>query len=228
MLGKFVVKSISAALLGLLFALAAAALADARSHGNRSDARPGHFDYYLISLSWSPSYCELHPDDPQQCGSKGYGFVLHGLWPQNRNGSWPEHCSSNGAAPSEETIARMLAIMPSRHLIEHEWQTHGACTGLDAKAYFDLADDAFSRIKIPPALITPRTSPSLTAAEIVQGFADVNPGLDETMISVQCHDGSELEEVRICVDKDNLSVKACGGRVRSSCRYGKLKIPATR
>jgi ribonuclease I len=62
----------------------------------------------------------------------------------------------------------------------------------------------------------------------VQGFADVNPGLDETMISVQCHDGSELEEVRICVDKDNLSVKACGGRVRSSCRYGKLKIPVTR
>ena len=228
MSGKSVAQSIPAVLLGLAMILFAASLATARSQSRRGDTAPDHFDYYLISLSWSPSYCELHPGETQQCGSKGYGFVLHGLWPQNSNGSWPQHCSTNDAAPSETTIERMLAIMPSRSLIEHEWQTHGACTGLDSKAYFDLADDAFSRIKIPTALITPKSPPALSAAEIVQGFADANPGLDERMISVECRDGGELEEVRICLDKDNLSVKACGGRVHSTCRYGKLKIPATR
>lgn len=227
MSGKSVAPSIPAVLLGLVLAVFAASLVTARSHSHREDTTRGRFDYYLISLSWSPSFCELHPDETQQCGSKGYGFVLHGLWPQNRNGSWPEHCH-NDAAPDEKTIERTLAIMPSRHLIEHEWQTHGACTGLNAKAYFDLADDAFSRIKVPQALVAPKSDPTLSAADIIHAFSDANPGLDETMISVQCRDGSELEEVRICLDKDNLSVKACGGRVRNSCRYGKLKIPAAR
>ncbi len=218
-------RSIGILLLALLVA-SAGSLAIAKSHGS-TETRPGHFDYYLVSLSWSPSYCALHPTDTQQCGSKGYGFVLHGLWPQNRNGSWPQHCRSD-AAPDEKTIERMLAIMPSRHLIEHEWETHGACSGLDAKAYFDLADDAFSRIKVPKALVAPKSDPELSADDVVKAFEDVNPGLEDGMISVTCRDGAELEEVRICVDKDNLSVKSCGGRVRNACRVGKLRIPAVR
>jgi ribonuclease T2 len=26
------------------------------------------FDYYLLSLSWSPEYCKTHPADKQECG----------------------------------------------------------------------------------------------------------------------------------------------------------------
>ena len=216
--------------LGLMLAFAAATGADARSkgkHGNSGEGRPGRFDYYVVSLSWSPSYCALHPDEREQCGSKGFGFVLHGLWPQNRNGTWPQDCRSH-AEPDEKTIERMLAIMPSRHLVEHEWQTHGSCSGLDPQAYFALADDAFSRIKIPAPLVAPKSDPQLSAADIIKAFEDNNPGLEDGMISVACRNGAELEEVRICVDKDNLSVKACGGRVRNSCRLGKLRISAVR
>lgn len=208
------------------FATCVCALALAGGH-HGGGGTPGRFDYYLMSLSWSPSFCETHPDETEQCGSKGFGFVLHGLWPQNKNGSWPEHCSQE-TGPDNATIAHTLAFMPSRHLIEHEWQTHGSCTGLDAKAYFALADDAFSRVTIPPALVAPKTSPSLSADEIIEAFIAVNPGLEQGMISVACHDGGELEEVRVCLDKDNLSVKPCGGRVRNTCRVGKLKIPASR
>ena len=220
--------SISAALCGFVLLLAGADAAHARGHGHRNSGgdRPGHFDYYLVSLSWSPTFCELHPDEAQQCNHKGYGFVLHGVWPQNRNGTWPQHCSTD-STPDEQTITHAMAIMPSRHLVEHEWETHGSCSGLGAKAYFDLADDAFSRIAIPDALKAPKSDPGLSAADVIQAFEDKNPGLEDGMISVACRDGSELEEVRICVDKDNLSVKACGGRVRNSCKLGKLKIPAT-
>ena len=221
--------SISAALCALILALAGTHTAYARGHGHRSGGgdRPGRFDYYLVSLSWSPTFCELHPNEAEQCNHKGYGFVLHGLWPQNRNGSWPQHCST-ASAPDEATIARALAFMPSRHLVEHEWETHGSCSGLDAKAYFDLADDAFSRIKIPDALKAPKSDPGLSAADVIKAFEDNNPGLEDGMISVACRDGNELEEIHICTDKDNLSVKSCGGRVRNSCRLGKLKIPAAR
>jgi ribonuclease T2 len=222
------IKSIFTVLLGLLVALGASSLIQARSHGKRGENNaPGHFDYYLMSLSWSPSFCETHPNETDQCGARKFGFVLHGLWPQNRNGTWPEHCSSDKTL-DEKTVEHMLPLMPSRHLIEHEWETHGACTGLDPKQYFDLADQAYSGVKIPPALVAPTTPPALSAKDVVQAFIQANPLLDERMISVACREGSELEEVRICIDKDNMSVKACGGRVRNTCRYGNLRIPATR
>jgi ribonuclease I len=113
----------------VLVLVATLAAARGHSHHERGGEAPGRFDYYLMALSWSPSFCETHADETEQCGSKGFGFVLHGLWPQNRDGSWPQHCSSSGEhEPDAATIDRTLAFMPSRHLIEHEWQTHGSCT----------------------------------------------------------------------------------------------------
>ena len=216
-----------AMLIGLL-ALTVASLAIAWGHGHRGgNPVAGKFDYWLMSLSWSPSYCVTHPDDERQCRHKGYGFVLHGLWPQNRNGFGPEHCAAL-AAPQEATIQHALAFMPSRHLIEHEWQTHGACSGLDPAGYFDMADRAFASVKIPPRLTTPRNPPSLSANEIVRAFAANNPGLGANMLSVVCHDGGELTEVRVCLNRDSLKPQACGGRVRNTCRTGALQIPAAR
>lgn len=49
----------------------------------------GVFDYYVLSLSWSPTFCLTHQND-SQCSGKGYGFVLHGLWPQYARGGWPQ------------------------------------------------------------------------------------------------------------------------------------------
>ncbi len=214
-----------AVLIGLL-ALTATALASARGHGHHS-AEAGRFDYWLMSLSWSPSYCLTHPDDNVQCRRKGYGFVLHGLWPQYRNGFGPEHCATV-VAPEEAVIQHALAFMPSRHLIEHEWETHGACSGLDPSGYFDLADRAFASVTIPPLLTTPRLPPSLSADAIVQAFAANNPGLGANMLSVVCRDGGTLTEVRVCLNRATLAPQACGGRVRNTCRAGSLTIPAAR
>jgi len=212
-----------------IFSLTVAVGALARGHGHHEGASDvaGRFDYYLMSLSWSPSFCETHPDEASQCNHQGYGFVLHGLWPQNRNGSWPQHCSTH-AAPDETTIEHTLAFMPSRHLIEHEWETHGACSGLDPHGYFELADRAFASVKIPSALAAAQQPPAISAKEVVSAFTQANPGLGENMISVACHDGYELTEVRVCLNKDSLAPQACGGRTRSTCRMGTLKIPASR
>ena len=209
----------------LSVAMLAATSALARSQGGHTTA--GRFDYYLMSLSWSPSYCLTHPDESEQCGRKGFGFVLHGLWPQNRNGSWPQHCATH-TAPDAATIDHTLAFMPNRRLIEHEWQTHGSCTGLDPMAYFDTADRAFAALAIPPALRTPQAPPTLSADGVVRAFAVANPGLDHSMLYVVCHDGNELTEVRVCLGRDTLAPQACSGRVRNSCRSGPLRIPALR
>ena len=201
--------------------------AAARSHGHGHEHRDSsvRFDYYLMSLSWAPSYCLTHRDDGDECGNRGFGFVLHGLWPQYRNGGWPQHCATQ-AAPDAATIRHTLAFMPSRRLIEHEWQTHGSCSGLDPTAYFAQADRAFASVQVPPQLKAPRQAPSLSADEIERAFAAANPGLDDSMLSVVCREGAQLSEVRVCLDKDTLAPRACGGRVRNTCRYGKLRIPA--
>ncbi|MBS0558381.1 MAG: ribonuclease T2 [Proteobacteria bacterium] len=211
-----------------LLALAVASAAWSRGHGHRgSSTQAGRFDYWLMSLSWSPSYCLTHPDDERQCQHKGYGFVLHGLWPQSRNGYGPQHCSTQ-AEPDEATIQHALAFMPSRRLIEHEWETHGTCSGLDPSAYFELADRAFASVKTPSSLTTPRSPPTLSANEVVQAFARANPGLGANMLSVVCQDGGTLNEVRVCLNRDTLAPQACSGRVRNTCRAGALKIPAAR
>jgi ribonuclease T2 len=52
----------------------------------------GKFDYYVLALSWSPTYCASRAGrrDRQQCGTgRGYAFVVHGLWPQYEKG-WPD------------------------------------------------------------------------------------------------------------------------------------------
>lgn len=214
-------RSLALLLAALLFAHGATA----RGHGHAHGDGTARFDYYLMSLSWAPSYCLTHRNDGDECGNQGFGFVLHGLWPQYRNGSWPQHCATQ-TEPDAATVRHTLAFMPSRHLIEHEWQTHGSCSGLEPAAYFAQADRAFASVAIPSALKAPRSPPSLSADEIERAFVAANPGLDDSMLSIVCREGSQLAEVRVCLDKNTLAPQACGGRVRNSCRYGKLRIPA--
>lgn len=215
-----------------IFVLAPLALSTAlgRGRGHRAESdgaanAPGDFDYYLMSLSWSPTFCLTHPNATDQCVEKGFGFVLHGLWPQNRDGSYPQHCASH-AEPDAATIGRTLAFMPSETLIVHEWKTHGVCSGLDPRAYFELADRAFASITIPAALTAPATPPPLSAQDIAQAFTQINSGLSADMLAITCS-GEELAEVRVCLGK-NLVPRACGRDVRTHCRSGVLEIPAVR
>jgi len=126
---------------GLAIAVVLAVVAGAVLSG--SGTAPGTFDYYVLSLSWSPEYCATSggnaPNGDLQCrGAKKYGFVLHGLWPQYAKGGWPTTCSTTRAVPPE-VIDRVLPIMPSRALPQHEWDKHGTCSGKDVGAYFDDA-----------------------------------------------------------------------------------------
>ncbi|MCB1578617.1 MAG: ribonuclease T2 [Xanthomonadales bacterium] len=184
------------------------------------------FDYYLIALSWSPSWCESHPEDREQCGRRGYGFILHGLWPQYETGGSPRDCDSGGE-PDQATLKRTLAFMPSRDLIGHEWRTHGSCSGLDARAYFDLADRAYATVRIPEAMAAGSRPPAMTAEDVRSLFLRANPRLREDMLVVTCS-AARLAEVRICVDT-NLEPRTCGRGNRMQCpRSTPLRIPWSR
>ncbi len=194
-----------------------------RANGEKS---PVAFDYYLASLSWSPSWCESNPQDRDQCGRRGFGFILHGLWPQYDHGGGPRDCPGNDQ-PGSKTISRALAFMPSPGLIQHQWRSHGRCSGLAPEAYFNLADRAFAGIRIPMSLTATVKPPPMSAEDVRTAFVESNPGMSSDMLAVSCHRNT-LSEVRICLDTD-LQLKACGRGVRMRCPKNKLlRIPSIR
>lgn len=122
-------------------------------------AAPGVFDFYLLTLSWSPEYCVSHPADAQ-CGPEP-GFVLHGLWPENTNGTYPEVCS-NAPGPSDPTAYK--DIYPDQGLLEHEWTEHGTCSGLSPDGYFQLEHKAKASVAVPANLAGKQTPSQETPA----------------------------------------------------------------
>ena len=161
----------------LLFLALTATSASARHHKNNDqDAQAGQFDYYVLSLSWAPTYCLTHADDRAECSSKGYGFVLHGLWPQYDGGGYPGNCGTR-LELTPDAAAKGSTIYPSERLMSHEWQEHGTCSGLSAMDYFLTADRATAAVRIPPAFAAPRSDQSLTTDQIVELFHRANPQL---------------------------------------------------
>ena len=209
------------------FVALAALAVQARHHHAPADrsGQAGQFDYYVLSLSWAPTYCLTHANDSEECSGKGYGFVLHGLWPQYDAGGYPENCPTQFEL-SASAAAKGRTIYPSERLMQHEWREHGTCSGLDAREYFNTADRATAVIKIPMALETPRSDQSLTAEGIANLFQGVNPQLPGGGMTVACN-RAQLSEVRVCLTQD-LKPRSCGRGVHSNCPRVPLRIPASR
>lgn len=186
----------------------------------------GRYDYFVMALSWSPTFCQTHPDEEEQCGHKGYGFVLHGLWPQYEGGGGPQRCRTD-QKPDRRTVETTLAFMPSRRLINHEWHAHGSCSGLPPSAYFRLADRAYATVRVPAELKAPEHDLSMRAGDLRAALKRANPGLADDMLSLHCSQG-DLVEVRVCLDK-SLAPRSCGKRMRTGCPVSApFTIPASR
>ena len=175
-----------------------------------------NFDYYLLNLSWSPEFCHSHPT-ATECAQHA-GFVLHGLWPQNLNGSYPQNCSTE---PGPRDPGRHSDIYPDPGLLRHEWKTHGTCSGLAPDDFFTLASTAFHSIAIPPELSQLTHQISMPPEQILALFTASNPNLSRENLALSCGN-NYLTAVEVCLDK-NLHPIACGP-IRS-CRANTVRIP---
>jgi ribonuclease T2 len=210
------------------FAVIPALDSQARHHHSKSNhqGQPGQFDYYVLSLSWAPTYCLTHADDGEECSSKGFGFVLHGLWPQYDSGGYPEQCDSEFEL-SSEAAAKGRTIYPSERLMFHEWQEHGTCSGLRPLEYFHAADRATAAIRIPAAFEAPRAEETLTAEQIIDQFRSANPSAPDGAMALACS-RAVMSEIRVCLTKDDLRVRSCGRGVNTRCPKVPLTVPASR
>ncbi len=198
-----------APLLALLLG-AAPALADGE--------RPGDFDYYVLALSWSPTWCALEGDDrgsPQCDPDADFGWVLHGLWPQYEEG-WPANCPTAERNPSRSDTEAMADIMGTSGLAWYQWQKHGRCSGLSAREYYSAARTAFESVNRPEIFRKLDRAVTLPAAVVEEAFLKDNPNLKPDMLTITCKAG-RIQEARLCLTKD-LDPRLCALDTVRDCR----------
>jgi ribonuclease T2 len=211
-----------------LIGLAATVTASAQ---DRRQNTPGEFDFYVLSLSWSPSFCEEVAErgsggrsQQAQCGGRPFSFVVHGLWPQYEHG-FPEYCDRDSWL-DRNIMTSMLDLMPAPGLIFNEWKKHGTCSGLGARGYFETIRKARAAVKIPPEFIDLADPKTVSPTDIEDAFIKANPGLSAAAIAVTCN-RTRLSEVRICMAKD-LQFRACDEIDRRACRRDQVTMPPVR
>ena len=158
------VGRVALAAVALWLAIAGIAVAQ-----DRRQNQPGQFDFYVLSLSWSPSFCEAAGErgtpPQQQCEARPYSFVVHGLWPQYERG-FPEFCQQPAPRLDRNIVSSMLDLMPAPRLIFNEWDRHGTCSGLSPNAYFENVRKARAAVKIPDAYIAPSAPLTVSPDEV--------------------------------------------------------------
>ncbi len=217
--------SVAAMLVGLVAAGGASAQ-------DRRQNAPGEFDFYVLSLSWSPSFCEAASErgggghsQQAQCGGRPFSFVVHGLWPQYEHG-FPDYCQRPAPRLDRNIMTSMLDLMPAPGLIFSEWDKHGTCSGLGARAYFETIRKARAAVKIPADFLELSAPRTIAPAEIEAAFIKANPGLSNSALAVIC-DQRRLSEVRICMSKD-LQFRSCEEIDRRACRRDEVVMPPVR
>jgi ribonuclease T2 len=215
--------------------LVLAAMIGATTGASAQDKRqnaPGQFDFYVLSLSWSPSFCEDAAErgnggrsQQAQCGgSRPFSFVVHGLWPQYERG-FPEYCDRDSWL-DRNIMTSMLDLMPAPGLIFNEWKKHGTCSGLGPRGYFETIRKARAAVKIPPEFIDLADPKTVSPDEVENAFIKANPGLPANAIAVTCN-RSRLSEVRICMGKD-LQFRGCDEIDRRACKRDQVTMPPVR
>jgi len=177
----------------------------------------GDFDYYVLSLSWTPNWCVLEGDarGSEQCDANtGFGFTVHGLWPQYNQG-WPSYCTTVERDPSRQQTSEMADIMGTSGLAWYQWKKHGRCSGLSAEAYFDITRQAYDNLNRPDVLRQIDQTYQLPASVVEDAFLEANPSLIADQITITCKQGF-IQEARICLTK-NLTPRQCGADVIQDC-----------
>jgi len=185
---------------------------------------PGQFSYYLLVLSYAPDFCDQPQGvkDPRECGpGRRVGFIVHGLWPQGESSRGPENCGSAGTL-SQAIIDATLKYVPTEALIQHEWTAHGSCSGLNADDYFSALRKARESVTVPADLDQPSQALQLSPAEVEAKLAAANPSFPPAAFRTSCYKDNELQEVRICLNKD-LSARACGASA-GECSAASLNL----
>lgn len=161
------------------------------------------YDYNMLVLDWRPAQCL---DRKCRQGYVENSFNIHGLWPKNSDGSWPEYCSDKPISITADTELYLLSYWNSysksiRKFWEHEWLKHGTCftPELDSEKYFQLAIAMYLGGEVLEKLVQNDIVPSNYSSyspEMVRSVFEKKPSLDCKNIG----SGNYLRTIIFCFD----------------------------
>jgi ribonuclease T2 len=153
----------------------------------------------VLAYYWWPEQCQ-RPDSTQTPGCQaGFGFKVHGLWPDGAGKTYPQFCR----APTQldaATVRAHYCMTPSTSLLQHEWVKHGTCHWPSPAAYFGDAERVAARISMPDVSKLPPDG--LTAGQIRDAVVTANPQLPRQSLFVATNNKQWLTEVRVCLALD--------------------------
>lgn len=143
-------------------------------------------------------------------------WVIHGLWPQRNDGSWPSNCGARydgskirDLVPQLERVWPDLERNDEQGFWSHEYTKHGSCSNStyihDEHDYFSRSIGLQKQVDLVTILKNGGVTPGGTysATQVFQAVQAV------TNSSPQLHCiGQKLVELRVCVDK-NLAYTNC-------------------
>lgn len=150
----------------------------------------------VLAYYWWPEECQ-RPDSAATPGCRaGYGFKVHGLWPDGVGKTYPQFCRAPTPL-SAETVRANYCMTPSPSLLQHEWAKHGTCHWPDAAAYFADERKVADRIALPDVSKLP--AEGLTAGAMRDAMIAANPGLPRAALFVGTNNKQWLTELRVCL-----------------------------
>lgn len=156
---------------------------------------------WVMTLSWSPEYCEQNRQSSEpQCVDENY-FVNFGLQAPDKVGDahFGDACPHPHLLPDEEN--RWMWTIPNLERVRYVWAEQGACSGLDPSAFYAQMDFASRRVVIPEEYKDVQRRLATSPLDIKAAFIAANPEMSDASIALHC-DAHWLSEVRICFDRD--------------------------
>jgi len=198
-----------------------------------TSGKPGVFDFYLFVQQWIYSYC-----GSQTCikSKEREAFTIHGLWPENNDGSYPSFCT--GSSFNYNSISDLSTQLnydwpsltgPNTDFWTHEWSKHGTCsiTGpiTDIHDYFAAGIKLYDNYNITAALNSENIYPSDSDTYNANDMFNAISTFFHAKPAMQCISG-QLSTVAVCVDKNTLEAMDCPSLSGWNCKGG-ISWPAS-
>ncbi|KAJ8773788.1 hypothetical protein K2173_006438 [Erythroxylum novogranatense] len=192
------------------------------------------FDFYYFVQQWPGSYC----DSQNSCcypstGKPAADFGIHGLWPNNKDDSYPSNCDPNSPFNKNEISDLISSLQknwptlacPSNdgtNFWSHEWEKHGTCSEsvLDQHAYFAAALQLKQQVNLLLALRSAGIHPdgsrySLTDIKTaIKGKVGYTPWIE---CNSDKSGNSQLYQVYLCVDTSGSNLIECPVFPKGQC-----------
>jgi ribonuclease T2 len=191
----------------------------------------GTWDLLLLVEQWAIGVCLTTPPPCAVPSVVTNYFTLHGLWPNNNDGSYPSYCNSNAFDITQLTSIQTelddywpdLYSADSTSFWSHEWDKHGTCAQslpalsteldffsqtLNLRAQYDLYTALWN------AGIKPDPSNTYTSSQFSTAISNAFGVQPLMSCGTDTGGNSILVQVALCINK-NLQVEVCPSAVVS-------------